>query len=86
LALLFANSVLPWYEKMGNKTGKAVLGRIHCVGAANVDRIGKFDRPAVFATSNPGAVEISAGGVARNVAVAIAALESPEGLPNLRCR
>lgn len=53
---------------------------VRCIGAANVDRLGKIAGPTVLATSNPGAVIQSAGGVARNVAVALAALECPVAL------
>lgn len=53
---------------------------VRCIGAANVDRLGKLAGPTVLETSNPGAITQSAGGVARNVAVALAALDCPVAL------
>jgi len=53
---------------------------VRCIGAANVDRLGKLAGPTVLETSNPGATTQSAGGVARNVAVALAALDCPVAL------
>ncbi len=56
---------------MTNDARKKQAAKILCIGAANVDRLAKITGPAVLGTSNPGSVEIRAGGVARNVAVSL---------------
>jgi pseudouridine kinase len=48
--------------------------RIACIGGAHIDRHGMLKRPLVPATSNPGNVTCSFGGVARNVAENLARL------------
>lgn len=56
--------------------------RVQClsIGGANLDETFDLAGPAVPATSNPGAVRDAAGGVARNVAEALARLGVTTGL------
>ncbi len=49
-------------------------GRVVVVGGANTDLVGVSDGPVVPRDSNPGAVRVSAGGVARNIAENLARL------------
>jgi pseudouridine kinase len=48
--------------------------RIACIGGAHIDRHGMLKQPLVPATSNPGNVNCTFGGVARNVAENLARL------------
>lgn len=50
------------------------------VGGANLDVVARPDRAAVPATSNPGRVQVTAGGVGRNVAENLARLGTPTSL------
>ncbi len=47
------------------------------IGAATMDTKGRAEKPLVLATSNPGQIRISAGGVGRNVAENLARLGVP---------
>jgi pseudouridine kinase len=47
---------------------------IACIGGAHLDRHGVLRGPLVLGTSNPGAVHVAVGGVARNVAENLARL------------
>jgi sugar/nucleoside kinase (ribokinase family) len=47
---------------------------IACIGGAHLDRHGVLHGPLVLGTSNPGAVHVAMGGVARNVAENLARL------------
>jgi pseudouridine kinase len=50
------------------------MPKVVVIGGANIDIKGRTDGPAIEATSNPGTVEITAGGVGRNIAHNLALL------------
>ncbi len=50
------------------------MPRVVVIGGANVDIKGRTFKPAIPATSNPGTVTVSAGGVGRNIAHNLALL------------
>ncbi len=47
---------------------------ITCFGAAHIDRLAQIEQAPIMGTSNPGTLEFGPGGVARNVATALADL------------
>ncbi|WP_139979589.1 PfkB family carbohydrate kinase [Nocardioides litoris] len=55
-------------------------GRVVVVGGANVDVVARPGRAPEPATSNPGRVTVTAGGVGRNVAEVLARLGTPTSL------
>ena len=65
------------FEGVFRSSTESSLDVMLCFGGAHCDRRGILHQPSILGTSNPGAVSIDLGGVARNVA---------ENLVSLGCR